>query len=111
MTQHSSFITHHSEAAFETVIEVHLLQNGYVSVDREGFDRERAIFPETVLDFIRETQPADWAKLEALHGSKTASRCSQTCASGWTRMARLPRCGTGSSATAARSAWPFQGRA
>lgn len=64
----------HSEAAFETVIEVHLLQNGYVSVDREGFDRERAIFPETVLDFIRETQPADWAKLEALHGSKTGEQ-------------------------------------
>src|SRR5262245_48481051 len=27
----------HSEAAFETVIEAYLLQNGYVSVDRDGF--------------------------------------------------------------------------
>ena len=36
-----------------------------------GFDRERAIFPETVLAFIRETQPKEWAKLEALHGDKT----------------------------------------
>ena len=35
----------HSEAAFETVIEAHLLQNGYVSIPREGFDRDRAIFP------------------------------------------------------------------
>ncbi|MEQ1934292.1 MAG: type I restriction endonuclease, partial [Fimbriimonadaceae bacterium] len=61
----------HSEAAFETIIEAHLLQNGYVSVDNEGFDRERAIFPDTVLAFIRETQPADWSKLEALHGAKT----------------------------------------
>ena len=32
-----------SEAAFETVIEGHLLQNGYVSVAGDGFDRERAI--------------------------------------------------------------------
>lgn len=32
-----------SEAAFETVIEAHLLQNGYVPVAREGFDHERAI--------------------------------------------------------------------
>jgi len=64
----------HSEAAFETVIEAHLLQNGYVSLDRAGFDRERAIFPETVLAFIRETQPAEWAKLEALHGDKTGEQ-------------------------------------
>ena len=64
----------HSEAAFETVIEAHLLQNGYVSIMREGFDRERAIFPETVLAFIRETQPNEWAKLEALHGDKTGEQ-------------------------------------
>ena len=61
----------HSEAAFETVIEGHLLGNGYLPFAREGFDRERAIFPETVLAFIRETQPKEWAKLEALHGDKT----------------------------------------
>jgi len=28
-------------------------------------DRERAIFLSTVLAFIRETQPKEWAKLEA----------------------------------------------
>jgi type I restriction enzyme R subunit len=64
----------HSEAAFETVIEAHLLQNGYVPVAREGFDRERAIFPEAVLAFIRGTQPKEWAKLEALHGDKTGEQ-------------------------------------
>src|SRR3954468_5338856 len=60
-----------SEAAFETVIEAHLLENGYERIAAEGFDRERAIFPETVLAFIRETQPREWAKLEALHGDRT----------------------------------------
>jgi type I restriction enzyme R subunit len=64
----------HSEGAFETVIEAHLLANGYVSVHRDGFERERAIFPETVLAFIRETQPNEWAKLEALHGDKTGQQ-------------------------------------
>src|SRR5256886_3688334 len=64
----------HSETAFETVIEAHLLANGYVSVDRNDFDRERAIFSETVLAFIRETQPKEWAKLEALHGDKTGEQ-------------------------------------
>ena len=64
----------HSEAAFETVIEAHLLANGYVAVNRDGFDRERAVFPETVLAFIRETQPKEWAKLESLHGDKTSEQ-------------------------------------
>ena len=61
----------HSEAAFETVIEAHLLAHGYVPVAREGFDRERAIFPETAIAFIRATQPEQWARLEALLGDKT----------------------------------------
>ena len=68
------FAETHTEGAFETVIEAHLLQNGYTPVTREGFDRERAIFPETVLAFIRETQPKEWAKLEALHGDKTGGQ-------------------------------------
>ena len=64
----------HTETSFETVIEAHLLQNGYVPIAREGFVRERAIFPETVLAFIRETQPQEWAKLERLHGDKTGEQ-------------------------------------
>src|SRR5262249_42970233 len=48
--------------------------HGYVRVDREGFDRERAIFPEAVLSFIRETQSVEWRKLEALHGPKTGEQ-------------------------------------
>lgn len=44
------------EQAFETVIEDHLPRTGYARADRQGFDRERAIFPETVLAFIREAQ-------------------------------------------------------
>ena len=43
----------HSEKAFETVIEEHLLANGYIAVDRDGFDRDRAIFPDAVLALQR----------------------------------------------------------
>jgi type I restriction enzyme R subunit len=64
----------HSESAFETVIEAHLLQNGYASVAGCSFDPERAVFPETVLDFVQKTQPTEWAKLEALHGDKTGDQ-------------------------------------
>lgn len=62
------------EAAFETVIETYLLANGYVLVDRNSFDCKRAIFPETVLDFIRTTQSKEWDKLETLHGSRTGEQ-------------------------------------
>ncbi len=64
----------HSEAAFETVVETYLLTNGYVTTDRDSLDRERAIFPNVVLAFIRETQKKDWDKLEALHGDKTGEQ-------------------------------------
>jgi len=63
-----------SEKSFETVVESHLLSNGYVPISPDGFDRERAIFSETVLSFIRETQPIEWSKLEALHGEKTGEQ-------------------------------------
>lgn len=59
----------HSEAAFETVIEAHLLQNQHVSVDREG-----AVFPDTALAVIRQTQDNEWDKLESLHGDKTGEQ-------------------------------------
>ena len=64
----------HREGAFETVIDDHLLTHGYVKVEPRGFDRDRAIFPEEVIDFIRETQPIEWSKLEALHGAQTGEQ-------------------------------------
>ncbi len=38
-----------AEAAFESVIEAHLLENGYVVVPNDSFDRDRAIFPQAAL--------------------------------------------------------------
>ena len=71
---HKSGMKATAEVAFEAVIEACLLANGYTVVGRDGFDRERAIFPAVVLDFIRETQPKEWGKLEALHGDKTGEQ-------------------------------------
>lgn len=63
-----------SEAAFETAIEAILLSDGYERIDTNGFNRERAIFPDESLAFIRATQPKVWGKLEALHGEQTGAR-------------------------------------
>ncbi len=33
-----------SEKSFETIIEFHLLENGYLNVPKDGFDREHGDF-------------------------------------------------------------------
>jgi len=63
----------HSEAAFENVIEDYLLNHDYVKITSQ-YDAARAIFPDEVIPFIRETQPKEWAKLEALHGANTEAQ-------------------------------------
>ena len=62
------------EAAFETVIETHLLAHGYVSVSSAEFDRDRAIFPDVILKFICDTQPREWARFEALLGERASEQ-------------------------------------
>lgn len=62
----------YKERAFEAAIEHHLLTvAGYSKGDPAAFDRERAIFPNDVITFIRETQPNVWQALEKLHGEET----------------------------------------
>ena len=57
----------HTEQAFESAIEYYLVtEGGYKKCDPEKFDRERGLFPQDVLSFIRETQPREWAYLENL---------------------------------------------
>lgn len=46
-TRHSSSL--HSEAAFESVIEAHLLDDGYVTL-KSGFDPKRTIFPQVATE-------------------------------------------------------------
>ncbi|MGO8672152.1 MAG: type I restriction endonuclease subunit R [Capsulimonadaceae bacterium] len=64
----------HTEEAFETVTEATLLANGYIVVPKAGYDIATAIFPDVVIEFIRTTQPKEWARLEALLGAQTGSQ-------------------------------------
>lgn len=64
----------HGETAFEISLSETLFADGYEAVAPETFDRDAAIFPAVVLEFIRATQAQAWAKLEALHGAKTGER-------------------------------------
>lgn len=54
----------HTELAFETAIEHHLISaGGYEKGDRDTFDPQRGLFPKDVIAFIRETQPMEWEYL------------------------------------------------
>ncbi|MEJ7594369.1 MAG: type I restriction endonuclease [Planctomycetaceae bacterium] len=64
----------HTETAFEDCVEAGFVASGFVAVADGLFDREKAFFPSVVLHFIRETQPKEWQKLEALHAEKTGQQ-------------------------------------
>jgi type I restriction enzyme R subunit len=59
------------ETDFESVIEAHLLTNGYEPIAPSAYNPGYASFPAIALAFIRTSQPKEWAKLEALHGVNT----------------------------------------
>jgi type I restriction enzyme R subunit len=62
----------HTEIAFETAIEEHLLNKaGYGKANPLAFDRDRGFDPHILLTFIHETQPKEWQYLEQILKGKT----------------------------------------
>ena len=67
-------MNNHTEHAFETAIEHGLItRDRYQKREPGGFDPETALFPDDVIGFIRDSQPARWAQLEAMLKDKTAA--------------------------------------
>lgn len=65
----------YAENAFEEAIESYLIERGgYESLSSEEFDRERGIFPDVVVSFVKETQPEKWDKLEAAYQGNARKR-------------------------------------
>jgi type I restriction enzyme R subunit len=59
----------HTERGFEAAIEESLLAaGGYIRGDAAAFDAALALWPETLLRFLRESQPEAWDKLARMHG-------------------------------------------
>ena len=63
----------HSEAAFEALIEQHLLAQGYVSRPATAYDPDQALLPDDLLAYIEETQPKTWTKQQGIHGDALRS--------------------------------------
>lgn len=89
LTQHAVAQSKVSETCFENDVERFMDQVGWRTIynDTEGepaqsnniaaqadYDRKRALKVNSLLDFIRETQPQEWAKLDKLYGSHAQER-------------------------------------
>jgi type I restriction enzyme R subunit len=62
----------HTERALEDAIETHLVEHGgYEKGDPAEYDRELALFPKTVIRFIRASQPDEWNRLVGFFGADT----------------------------------------
>lgn len=65
----------YDEYAFEDSIAAHLVKyGGYERVPSEEFDRERGVFPDVVVSFVKETQPEKWEKLETAYKGNARKR-------------------------------------
>lgn len=68
----------HREKTFEEWIERHLLTHGgYLKGDPDHFNREYSLDGNTLFNFIRESQPESWQKLQDVHGTDVEIRVLQ----------------------------------
>ncbi|EMA43114.1 type I restriction endonuclease subunit R [Halococcus saccharolyticus] len=59
----------YDEESFGDAIEAHLCEHGgYTTLSSDDFDTERGFFPDTVVSFVKETQPGKWSELETRLG-------------------------------------------
>ncbi|WP_419621298.1 hypothetical protein, partial [Thiolapillus sp.] len=57
-----------NEKAFESYVEEILLtRSGWQQDTNVEWDKELALFPKQVVNFLRETQPEAWGKMAELH--------------------------------------------
>ena len=63
-----------SERAFEEIIEEVLTGHGYRARRSSDFSRPLSLDIGLVVEFVRGTQPREWAKLEAQYGAQTTEK-------------------------------------
>lgn len=68
----------HTELTFEEAIESSLLEKGgYQKGSSSDFDANLGLFPSYIFDFLKESQPALWSKIENIHKSDVETKVLQ----------------------------------
>lgn len=67
-----------TEKAFEAYIQETMSGRGWIAGSNLSWDKQKALFPEYVLAFIKETQPDLWAQMEKLHGNELSAKLIET---------------------------------
>ena len=71
----SSFMTiDTSEKKFEEDIESALLSEGYRKISRNDYDAESMLFPDVLVEFLKSSQPKEWARYEKYYGDKAKEK-------------------------------------
>lgn len=70
----------HTEKGFEQAIEHHLLQHGQERGDPDCFHAGLALDPTTLVRFLKDTQPKEWAKLASIYGAEVETKVVQNIA-------------------------------
>lgn len=60
-----------AEKKFQDEIIAHLVANGWLLGSSDQYDRERALYPEDVISYVKETQAEAWEKFGKLHPQDT----------------------------------------
>ena len=58
-----------TEKAFGAYIQETLEQRGWITGSNTLWDKQKALFPEYILAFIKDTQGDLWNQMEKLHGT------------------------------------------
>lgn len=61
----------HHEKHLESYIVSKLVAQGWLQGTSEGYDADRALYPEDLEGWLKDTQPKKWEKLAAMNGGKT----------------------------------------
>ena len=65
----------HNENAFETAIEHSLISaGGYRKGDPTQFSATHGLTPALILEFLKDSQPKEWARLETIHGATAPAK-------------------------------------
>lgn len=63
----------HHEVHLETYITKKLVENGWVEGKPNNYDKERALYTEDVIKWVKDSQPDAWKRLEKQNGSRAGT--------------------------------------